>query len=116
MERFRSDVPNALRDIARFVGPEGETRLKNHLVAMRFSEWLAREGEDAALERQPELLPIEVSAYTSTLTPAAPGACQERAQAAQQGPRQRGPPVCVWCVSLSAVGLHCHRAASRAVE
>ncbi|BEI81469.1 hypothetical protein CcaverHIS002_0206290 [Cutaneotrichosporon cavernicola] len=58
MERFRNDVPRALREIARLMGPDGEARLENHLVGMRYTEWLAREGEDAALERQPELVPI----------------------------------------------------------
>lgn len=69
MERFRNDVPRALRDIARLVGPDGEARLEHHLIAMRYAEWLAREGEDAALERQSELVPIEVSVHTVRADP-----------------------------------------------
>ncbi|GMK54997.1 hypothetical protein CspeluHIS016_0200530 [Cutaneotrichosporon spelunceum] len=60
MERFRNDVPRALREIARLVGPDGEERLESHLVGMQYAEWLAREGEEAMLECQPELVPIDL--------------------------------------------------------
>ncbi|CAK9784051.1 unnamed protein product [Cutaneotrichosporon oleaginosum] len=60
LERFRNDVPRALCEIARLVGPDGETHLANYLVAMRYPEWLGREGEQAALESQQHLAPIDL--------------------------------------------------------
>lgn len=61
LERFRSDVPRAMREIRAAIGRDGEVRLEKHLVAVRYSEWRKRTGEDAALEQQPELTPIMVS-------------------------------------------------------
>lgn len=61
MERFRSDVPRAMREIAAQIGPDGATRLQKNLVGMRYREWCARAGEDAVLEQQ-WLVPIDVSA------------------------------------------------------
>lgn len=61
MERFHSDVPRAMREIAAQIGgPDGASRLETHLVGMRYAEWNAKAGEDAALEQQAELVPIEV--------------------------------------------------------